>query len=379
MLECSHCNSEFAVESIEDLELSGNQLNAKCSECGQRSWVKFDKLAEELDMSVEEVKEYRDELKAEKVEEEVEEEKGGGTKSDKYIPPEQQMIEEMAEILEEQLPRVPGISEEKAQVILEEFKDDQVLQNDDLKFWNFIKDISPKANDRMLNRVLDRAFRARDQYDVESGGRRRELRGSERTGRRREIDLVDLPPEIREMFEEKRRKKEIEKKRKELGIDRIEQQIAKLTKAVSGGGGSKGDSGGKNTKEELIMDGLKMRAIQEMRKQGEGVGGNPLSEMYSTAGEVAGKAIDKVDNIAPALISFMEMMKSKDRAVNALIAKEIGLDPGELLTEREGIPWDAIQEKRKGSEKVEEEAEKRETAEKEEKKGPPRGNEGATK
>lgn len=82
----------------------------------------------------------------------------------KLLSPEDMLVEEMADTLERKLRRVPGLSEDVIPSIIEEFRDDPLLQENDRELYGLIKSVAPKANNEMLNRALDTLLRIRYEW-----------------------------------------------------------------------------------------------------------------------------------------------------------------------------------------------------------------------
>lgn len=335
MIACVHCGHQWKLESLEDLKISGEQLNALCPSCGKGNWMGFEKLSEELGVSIEEIRNYRDSLK----EEEEEQKEAEEEKEEVFMSPQERMVSEMAEKLETELPRVPGVSKNNAKLIVQEYKEDELLQNDDLELYNFIRDICPKANDRMLNRCLDKVFRIRDQYQF--GGRRREyLTRRDREGRRRgyQEEYDNLPHELIDLVEKERSKKEAKRMREQLGINELEKQITALTQAVASQG-----SNANNSDRELIEDAMKMRLLEKMA----GDNGVNLFEQQRTpyesiADSLANVGSRAIEGFAPIAHEFVESMGSTQRILSQVVAKDLGIDINRIQGSREAPSFEEV-------------------------------------
>jgi len=117
---------------------------------------------EEIEINLEEgyvVK--REEKKPEKEEEEEE----GESEEGKWIDPALQLERELSKFLKKNLSRIPGITEDKAKVIVEDFRSNPSLK-DTAALMMHIKQICPAANNYYLNYILQQAKTIVDQFQM---------------------------------------------------------------------------------------------------------------------------------------------------------------------------------------------------------------------
>lgn len=360
MFECRKCGKEFEVESINEFSLSGNNLNIQCPECQMSQWYSQETIAEQLNMSVDEVRSYRDELKEDV--EESEEKSESTTSMYEEVKTPTQVLEEVAERY--------GLNKDA----IKHLKRKSDLRNGfhptDLanKLNNYTKGfLGIDSKDLIQDFIEDYQYGLAEQKEKAEGKEETyplpfsfEMRGKEGgKGRgREEEDLSDLHPELREMVEERKE----EKRRKQFGLDRmdkLEKQQQMILQALKNqGGGSEGGSEGKSEREQIFYDGLKLRAMQELREAGLEGGGNPISEMYGSVADVSKKMIEEM---APGLTQFADMITNSQKTINALALERIGLDPREILGGRRAYDWNKIQEKRREDQEAKEEGVEKET------------------
>ena len=131
---CSQCGAKVVPQRVE----TPSGVSNRCPECG-----KFMK-----PLTPEEVAKRREA-----------EREGRG-----YEDPYDQMVNEMAKKLHRELLKTPNVSAEKASSIVDDFRQDRVLQESPTELYYLIMDYSPKAKSGLLGRVLDRVFSIPDEY-----------------------------------------------------------------------------------------------------------------------------------------------------------------------------------------------------------------------
>lgn len=176
--------------------------------------------------------------------------------SSRPVPPspEKQMINEMAEVLEDELAMAPGGSEDKATYVVHKFKNNSIYREDDLKLYKLIKNVVPKMNTDLINDIVDSVINIKQEYksgdmgrsrspmnfERDEGGRSRQYPSQRpsspsRRGRSRKEQPMrpeDMEKKIEEKAEELAQKK-IEEKKREERFDQMQQQIEQLTKTVN--------------------------------------------------------------------------------------------------------------------------------------------------
>jgi len=120
---------------------------------------KYEELKERLFEDIEEPEQKTETKETKESREETEQE-------EKYMSPEEEMIEEIAKLLSRELPKVPGISREKAEMIVEDFRLDPNLHHTG-NLYAHIKMACPRANDYFVMRILRQAEKIAAEYNLD--------------------------------------------------------------------------------------------------------------------------------------------------------------------------------------------------------------------
>ena len=233
---CSQCGAEVVPQRVE----TPSGVSNRCPECG-----KFMK-----PLTPEEVAKRREA-----------EREGRG-----YEDPYDQMVNEMAQKLYRELVKTPNVANEKAKAIVDDFRQDKLLQESQRELYYLILDYSPKAKPGLLARILDRVFSIPDEYADTLAERppiRERISGREsvdwpsrrRRGRRESIrfpgrrsledgddyDYLAYGRDRREQREHELRMQRMGEEH-ELRTKKLEAEILKITAETGGSEGSKGES-----------------------------------------------------------------------------------------------------------------------------------------
>ena len=174
----------------------------------------------------------------------------------RYEDPYDQMVDEMAKKLHRELLKTPNVSDEKAGAIVDDFREDRVLQGSAKELYYVIMDYCPKAKPGLLGRVLDRVFSIQDEYSQllsrvepppvrEKSRLREEIPHLRRTDRRRYGDLYEDDYDEQSYIARQRfRREQAEDRRQEeehqLRMKRLEAEILKITRETGGSAGPQG-------------------------------------------------------------------------------------------------------------------------------------------